>query len=313
MKLVITEKPSVAKEIALAVGASESGPGFLKNSEYTITWAFGHLVELDNEKLLPEGNWNYDYFKEKIDVIERYTKPPLALNDGSILGLMEKYNLGTTATMADIIEKLINRNYVVRDKKNIVSTEKGRELILKLIGRRFIDVELTASWETKMEDFCKQKSGKSGYDNFIKEVSLFVTEEVENVKQLDIKSISSATPKMLAYANNLAGLHKVKLESQSFEYISAFMEKYKDITTTLGKCLCGNDIQESVNTWTCECGKTVWKTAFKKKLTTKEGLALFHGKKIPMKGLQGKTKKFDGIIFLNTDNKTFGLEFENKK
>jgi DNA topoisomerase-3 len=270
------------------------------------------LYSSDDKTALPKLKEGFKVKKEKLDVIERFTKPPLALNDSSILGLMEKYNLGTTATMADTIETLIARNYVIRDKKNIISTEKGRELILKLTGRQFIDVELTSFWEHKLESYCINKSGKKGYEEFIREVSVFVTEEVENIKHLNIKSISVATPKMLSYALKIANQHKFKLESNSFEYISGIMEKYKDVTVSVGKCLCGNDITETLSTWTCKCGKTVWKTAFKKKLTLPQGIAIFNGKKVALKGLQGKNKKFDAVIFLNSDNKSFGLEFDNK-
>ncbi|RYD01486.1 hypothetical protein N752_29735 [Desulforamulus aquiferis] len=44
--LVITEKPSVAKDIASVLGNLERKDGYLENSEYLISWAFGHLVEL---------------------------------------------------------------------------------------------------------------------------------------------------------------------------------------------------------------------------------------------------------------------------
>lgn len=46
MKVIIAEKPSVARDIALIVGARERKDGYMEGSGYTVTWGFGHLVGL---------------------------------------------------------------------------------------------------------------------------------------------------------------------------------------------------------------------------------------------------------------------------
>jgi len=46
MKVIITEKPSVAREIAEVLGINSKHDGYISNQEYAITWAFGHLIEL---------------------------------------------------------------------------------------------------------------------------------------------------------------------------------------------------------------------------------------------------------------------------
>lgn len=46
MKVVIAEKPSVARDIAKHLGATQRGNGFIEGNDWTITWAFGHLIEL---------------------------------------------------------------------------------------------------------------------------------------------------------------------------------------------------------------------------------------------------------------------------
>jgi len=46
MRLVICEKPSVAKSISAALGANERGDGYLSGGGYIVSWCFGHLVEL---------------------------------------------------------------------------------------------------------------------------------------------------------------------------------------------------------------------------------------------------------------------------
>lgn len=49
-KLIIAEKPSVAKNIAEAVGAKSRGNGYIEGDDYVITWAFGHLLQLFDAK-----------------------------------------------------------------------------------------------------------------------------------------------------------------------------------------------------------------------------------------------------------------------
>ena len=49
-KLIIAEKPSVAKNIADAVGAKKRAKGYIEGDDYVITWAFGHLLQLYDAK-----------------------------------------------------------------------------------------------------------------------------------------------------------------------------------------------------------------------------------------------------------------------
>ncbi|MDH6355844.1 DNA topoisomerase IA [Dysgonomonas sp. PH5-45] len=44
MKIIIAEKPSVAKSIAAIVGANNKKDGYIEGNGYAVTWAFGHLV-----------------------------------------------------------------------------------------------------------------------------------------------------------------------------------------------------------------------------------------------------------------------------
>ena len=79
MKLVISEKPSVAQSIAAVIGAKQRGDGFLEGGGYLVSWCLGHLAELaeadtyDNKyakwrledlPILPE-NWRFTVSGEK--------------------------------------------------------------------------------------------------------------------------------------------------------------------------------------------------------------------------------------------------------
>ena len=62
MKLIVTEKPSVASDIGKIVGASTPKDGYLEGNGYLITWAFGHLVGLVNPEMYDEKykSWSLD-------------------------------------------------------------------------------------------------------------------------------------------------------------------------------------------------------------------------------------------------------------
>ena len=62
MKLVIAEKPSVAKSIASVIGANEQKDGYMEGNGYVISWCVGHLVELAQPGCYCEAwkKWAYE-------------------------------------------------------------------------------------------------------------------------------------------------------------------------------------------------------------------------------------------------------------
>jgi DNA topoisomerase-3 len=65
MKAVIAEKPSVAREIASILGASQKEDGYLIGNGYCITWALGHLVGL----AMPEDYGISGFQKESLPIL----------------------------------------------------------------------------------------------------------------------------------------------------------------------------------------------------------------------------------------------------
>ncbi|MFM2376781.1 MAG: topoisomerase [Bacteroidota bacterium] len=57
MKVVLAEKPSVAKDLAAVLGATGKGAGYFEGNGYQVTWAIGHLVELADTKDYGYGSW----------------------------------------------------------------------------------------------------------------------------------------------------------------------------------------------------------------------------------------------------------------
>lgn len=257
----------------------------------------------DKKDVLPEVKVGDEVLKQKIDAEEKMTKPLPFYTEATLLKAMFKHNLGTQATRASIIEVLVKRLYIAREKKNLSCTEKGLELITKAAGRNFIEPELTANWELKLEEIANTNIGAAGYNSFITEIKSFVTEEIEAIKKLEINAVSPATTKMYALAKNLAKTHKVKLESTSYEYIKDFIEKYKE--ADIGDCSCGKPIKESLKAWSCVCGKVVWKEQLGKKLTLNQAQDLLKGRVVELKGLVGKNGKFDTKVRLNVSKLEF--------
>ncbi len=68
MKLIIAEKPSLARNIAAGIGKFQNRQGYMENGEYLITWAFGHLFSLaDAEAYLPNAPKNGEKVRWNLD------------------------------------------------------------------------------------------------------------------------------------------------------------------------------------------------------------------------------------------------------
>ncbi len=122
---------------------------------------------------------------ENKEVKEKFTQPPkhftedtllkameLAGNDALEKGIeVERKGLGTPATRAGIIENLIYKGFVERDKKNLVATHKGISLVT-IVADSFKSARTTAKWEMELSDIAQGKSSKekflSGIESEIK-------------------------------------------------------------------------------------------------------------------------------------------------
>ena len=121
---------------------------------------------------------------EEVKVKSGKTNPPPYLNEATLLTEMEKNNLGTVATRADIIEKLFNSFSVEKkNNKELHITSKGRQL-LDLAPEKLKMLSLTAEWEKKLSDI---SSGKANKDEFIEDIKLYTKEIVKEINRSDRK------------------------------------------------------------------------------------------------------------------------------
>ena len=129
------------------------------------------------EKILPNLSSGDELVVLDVVIQEKFTKPPQHFNEDTLLKAMEKagadsldkdieverMGLGTPATRAGIIENLINKGYVERDKKNLLATHKGTSLVA-IVADEFKSAETTSHWEIKLSNIA---SGKFSKDEFI--------------------------------------------------------------------------------------------------------------------------------------------------
>ncbi|WP_336784823.1 DNA topoisomerase III [Paenibacillus sp. MMO-177] len=102
------------------------------------------------EQLLPELVQGQPVPVKQSRLKELRTLPPARYTEASLLSKMEKHGLGTPATRADIIEKLLSTDTIERSQNRLVPTGKGKQLI-ELVVDELRSPELTAKWERELE------------------------------------------------------------------------------------------------------------------------------------------------------------------
>ena len=126
------------------------------------------------------------------NISEKFTKAPGHYNEDTLLKSMEnagvesldkdieveRKGLGTPATRAGIIENLIHKDLIRRDKKNLLVTEKGNRLV-SIVEDKFKSAETTSEWEMKLT---KISSGEVDKEDFLRELEDIIRELVDRYK-----------------------------------------------------------------------------------------------------------------------------------
>ncbi|OJU79056.1 MAG: DNA topoisomerase III [Bacteroidetes bacterium 47-18] len=254
----------------------------------------GNFSDDDIEPIqdLPELKKGDELKIKEATVLEKKTKPPVLYTEAGLLSAMEtagkeieneeerkalqNIGIGTPATRASIIETLFTRNYIKREKKSLIPTEKGLQVYELVKDRKIADVSMTAEWELA---FQKIENNEADAGAFQKEMETYASTITNELLQTSIAQ------------SNLPKLTCPKCKSQQLI-----------IRDKLAKC------PDEVCNWVQfrnVCGVQIG-VADIENLVNK-------GKTSLIKGMKSKAgKKFDAYIVLDADCKT-SFEFENKK
>lgn len=131
---------------------------------------------------------------KSIKAVEKETKPPRRFSDASLLGAMEtagkeiddeaareamkEGGLGTPATRASIIERLIQVEYLERQGRSLQVTEKGMKLIEALGPNQLTKPELTGKWEERL---LQMEQGKEERQKFMDSIADFAGKLIEEI------------------------------------------------------------------------------------------------------------------------------------
>jgi len=149
------------------------------------------------DQLLPKLDQGETVQTLEVESIRKETQPPRRFTDASLLGAMETAGkevedaelreamkdsgIGTPATRASIIELLVNREYVEREGRSLVATEKGIQVIRLLNGHRLTSPELTGSWEHRLGLI---EQGEDSRESFMRDIAKFTGETVAELDKL---------------------------------------------------------------------------------------------------------------------------------
>jgi DNA topoisomerase-3 len=149
------------------------------------------------DQLLPRLEQGERVDTRSVELLRKETQPPRRFTDASLLGAMETAGkevedaelreamkdsgIGTPATRASIIELLVNREYVEREGRSLVATEKGIQVIRLLNSHPLTSPELTGSWEHRLSLI---ERGEDTRPAFMKDIATFTTETVQELDKL---------------------------------------------------------------------------------------------------------------------------------
>ena len=159
----------------------------------------GEKDEEEEAAALPPLQQDETFPLQSAENVEKQTKPRPLHTESSLLSAMEScgkelqeaelrdslkdIGIGTPATRASIIETLFSRDYVRRDKKNLVPTEKGLAVYNIVKDKKIADVQMTGQWETALS---KIESGEMNPDTFRKGIEVYAAQIIEELLQVQV-------------------------------------------------------------------------------------------------------------------------------
>lgn len=270
--------------------------------------AFKHLCvkaepveEKEKETSIPAGyEEGMRLFPVKAEKTTHYTSPPKPFNEDTLLAAMEtagnkefdseteKKGLGTPATRASIIEKLVSSGYAQRKGKQILPSTEGKELV-KVMPEYLKSAVMTAEWENQL---LMMEKGQITDTQFMGEITSLVRKILEVCREIPEEE----------------------------------RRRFQTAREVIGKCpVCGCDVFEGKQNFYCsnrQCDFALWKEnrflgSMEKNLDKKMARELLDKACTHVKGLYSKKKdmKFDADLLLTLEDgkPRFHLEFPKKK
>ena len=239
-------------------------------------------------------------FPVKAEKTTHYTSPPKPFNEDTLLAAMEtagnkefdseteKKGLGTPATRASIIEKLVSSGYAQRKEKQILPSTEGKELV-KVMPEYLKSAVMTAEWENQL---LMMEKGQITDTQFMGEITSLVSKILEVCREIPEEE----------------------------------RRRFQTEREVIGKCpVCGCDVFEGKQNFYCsnrQCDFALWKEnrflgSMEKNLDKKMARELLDKACTHVKGLYSKKKdmKFDADLLLTLEDgkPRFHLEFPKKK
>ena len=239
-------------------------------------------------------------FPVKAEKTTHYTSPPKPFNEDTLLAAMEtagnkefdseteKKGLGTPATRASIIEKLVSSGYAQRKGKQILPSTEGKELV-KVMPEYLKSAVMTAEWENQL---LMMEKGQITDTQFMGEITSLVCKILEVCREIPEEE----------------------------------RRRFQTAREVIGKCpVCGCDVFEGKQNFYCsnrQCDFALWKEnrflgSMEKNLDKKMARELLDKACTHVKGLYSKKKdmKFDADLLLTLEDgkPRFHLEFPKKK
>ena len=253
----------------------------------------GEPEEEVEEATLPELQTDETLPLLASETVEKQTKPKPLHTESSLLSAMEhcgreigdgqlrtairEAGIGTPATRAAVIETLFARNYIRRDKKNLVPTEKGLAVYDTVKDKKIADVEMTAAWE---DTLAKIETGEADAPSFRRDIEVYTAQIVAELLSATLD---------VAPSGEQCTCPKCKKSR------ILFFDK-------VAKCA---DV---------DCGFTLFRNKGGKVLTDKQIVGLVTTGRTPLvKGFRNREgRSFDAALVLNPDF-TIGYSFPDRK
>ena len=256
----------------------------------------------DSEKMLPVMKKGEIYDQPETSLTEHFTSPPKAYSEDTLLSAMEtagneefdeeteKKGLGTPATRASMIEKLVSNHYLQRKGKQLIPTDDGIALA-DVLPEEVKSPKLTADWENALT---RIERGDISAEEFLDGITKMVEELVN-------KYGSEAVNNPFSQTNS------------------------KPQKEQIGICpRCGSPVYEGEKNFYCsskECSFCIWKetkwlSSMRKKVTKKMAVTLLKSGRVHVTGLYSERKGrcFDADLVLDDTGEyvNFKLDFGGK-